>query len=150
MRIVLQMVSRASVTVDGRTVGEITGPGLTALVGVTHTDTPETAQKLAAKVAGLRILPEETSCADSGAPVLVVSQFTLYGDVRRGRRPSWSRAAPGEVSEPVFDAFVAALRGQGVEVATGEFGAHMEVSLVNDGPTTVLVDSEELDRPRRD
>ena len=148
MRIVLQVVSRASVAVEGHTVGEITGPGLLALVGVTHGDTPETAAKLAGKVAGLRILPGETSCAD-GAPVLVVSQFTLYGDVRTGRRPSWSRAAPGEASEPVVEAFVAALRERDLTVQTGRFGAHMEVSLVNDGPVTVIVDSEELERPRR-
>ncbi|KIC69523.1 D-aminoacyl-tRNA deacylase [Kocuria rhizophila] len=149
MRIVLQVVSRAAVTVAGETVGEIEGPGVLALVGVTHTDTPETAARLAEKVAGLRILPGETSCADGPSPVLVVSQFTLYGDVRKGRRPSWSRAAPGDVSEPLFEEFVRALRGRGIPVETGRFGAHMEVSLVNDGPVTVLVDSEELDRPRR-
>lgn len=149
MRIVLQVVSRASVTVAGHTVGEITGPGLLALVGVTHGDSAATAAKLAARVAGLRILPGETSCADAPAPVLVVSQFTLYGDVRKGRRPSWSRAAPGETSEPVFNAFVAALRERGVAVETGRFGAHMEVSLVNDGPVTLVVDSDELERPRR-
>ena len=149
MRIVLQVVSRASVTVEGATVGEIDGPGVVALVGVTHTDTPEVAATLAQKVAGLRILPGETSCRDSGAPVLVVSQFTLYGDVRKGRRPSWSEAAPAERSEPVFEAFVAALREHGLTVETGRFGAHMEVSLVNDGPVTVLVDSDDLQRPRR-
>ena len=149
MRIVLQVVSRAAVTVAGETVGEIEGPGVLALVGVTHTDTPETAARLADKVSGLRILPGETSCADGPSPVLVVSQFTLYGDVRKGRRPSWSRAAPGDVSEPLFEEFVRALRGRGIPVETGRFGAHMEVSLVNDGPMTVLVDSEELDRPRQ-
>lgn len=149
MRIVLQVVSRAAVTVAGETVGEIEGPGVLALVGVTHTDTPETAARLAEKVSGLRILPGETSCADGPSPVLVVSQFTLYGDVRKGRRPSWSGAAPGDVSEPLFEEFVRALRGRGIPVETGRFGAHMEVSLVNDGPVTVLVDSEELDRPRR-
>ncbi|WP_406019388.1 D-aminoacyl-tRNA deacylase [Kocuria rhizophila] len=149
MRIVLQVVSRAAVTVAGETVGEIEGPGVLALVGVTHTDTPETAARLADKVSGLRILPGETSCADGPSPVPVVSQFTLYGDVRKGRRPSWSRAAPGDVSEPLFEEFVRALRGRGIPVETGRFGAHMEVSLVNDGPMTVLVDSEELDRPRQ-
>ena len=149
MRIVLQVVSRAAVTVAGETVGEIEGPGVLALVGVTHTDTPETAVRLAEKVAGLRILPGETSCADGPSPLLVVSQFTLYGDVRKGRRPSWSRAAPGDVSEPLFEEFVRALRGRGIPVETGRFGAHMEVSLVNDGPVTVLLDSDELDRPRR-
>ncbi|MGW2673527.1 D-aminoacyl-tRNA deacylase [Kocuria rhizophila] len=149
MRIVLQVVSRAAVTVAGDAVGEIEGPGVLALVGVTHTDTPETAVRLAEKVAGLRILPGETSCADGPSPLLVVSQFTLYGDVRKGRRPSWSRAAPGDVSEPLFEEFVRALRGRGIPVETGRFGAHMEVSLVNDGPVTVLLDSDELDRPRR-
>ena len=149
MRIVLQVVSRASVSVSGQSVAEISGPGVVALVGITHTDSEETAARLADKVAGLRILPGETSCADGGAPMLVVSQFTLYGDVRRGRRPSWSRAAPGPVSEPVFDAFVAAVRERGASVSTGCFGARMEVALVNDGPVTVIVDSDELERPRR-
>lgn len=150
MRIVLQVVTGARVTVEDLTVGEIDGPGLALLVGITHTDTPATAQKLAAKIAGLRVLPGETSCEDSGAPVLAVSQFTLYGDVRRGRRPSWSDAAPGPVSEPLFEAFVAALRERGLTVETGRFGAHMVVSLVNDGPMTLVVDSEDLQRPRRD
>lgn len=149
MRIVLQTVSRASVTVEGAVSGEINGPGLLALVGVTHGDTPETAKKLAEKIATLRILPGETSCVDLSAPVLAVSQFTLYADVRKGRRPSWSAAAPGDVSEPLFDHFVAALRETGLSVATGVFGAHMEVELINDGPVTIIVDSDELDRPRR-
>lgn len=149
MRIVLQTVSRASVTVDGSVTGEISGPGLLALVGVTHQDTAETAKKLAEKIAALRILPGEKSCADLSAPVLAVSQFTLYADVRKGRRPSWSAAAPGDVSEPLFDQFVASLRETGVAVETGVFGAHMEVELINDGPVTIIVDSDELDRPRR-
>ena len=149
MRIVLQTATRASVTVAGRVTGELSAPGLVALVGVSHTDTAGTAARLAEKIATLRILPGETSCADRNAPVLAVSQFTLYADVRRGRRPSWAAAAPGAVSEPVFDAFVAALREHGLEVATGVFGAHMEVELLNDGPVTVIVDSAELDRPRR-
>ncbi|CAL8897718.1 D-aminoacyl-tRNA deacylase [Kocuria varians] len=149
MRIVLQVVTGAAVTVEDRTVGSIDGPGLALLVGITHSDTVETAQKLAAKIAGLRVLPGETSCESRGAPVLAVSQFTLYGDVRKGRRPSWSAAAPGPVSEPLFDAFVAALGERGLTVATGEFGAHMEVSLVNDGPMTLVLDSDELERPRR-
>ncbi|MDN5700108.1 D-aminoacyl-tRNA deacylase [Kocuria atrinae] len=149
MRIVLQTVSRASVTVDGSVTGEISGPGLLALVGVTHQDTAETAKKLAEKIATLRILPGEKSCADLSAPVLAVSQFTLYADVRKGRRPSWSAAAPGDVSEPLFDQFVASLRETGVAVETGVFGAHMEVELINDGPVTIIVDSDELDRPRR-
>lgn len=149
MRIVLQTVSRASVTVDGSVTGEISGPGLLALVGVTHQDTAETAKKLAEKIATLRILPGEKSCADLSAPVLAVSQFTLYADVRKGRRPSWSAAAPGDVSEPLFDQFVASLRETGLTVETGVFGAHMEVELINDGPVTIIVDSDELDRPRR-
>lgn len=150
MRIVLQVVTGARVTVEDLTVGEIDGPGLALLVGITHTDTPATAQKLAAKIAGLRVLPGETSCEYSGAPVLAVSQFTLYGDVRRGRRPSWSDAAPAALSEPLFDAFVAALRERGLTVETGRFGAHMAVSQVNDGPITLVVDSDDLQRPRRD
>lgn len=149
MRIVLQTVSRASVTVDGSVTGEISGPGLLALVGVTHQDTAETAKKLAEKIATLRILPGEKSCADLSAPVLAVSQFTLYADVRKGRRPSWSAAAPGDVSEPLFDQFVASLRETGVAVETGVFGAHMEVELINDGPMTIIVNSDDLDRPRR-
>lgn len=149
MRIVLQTVSRASVTVEGSLTGEITGPGLLALVGVTHDDTPETAKKLAEKIATLRILPGEKSCVDLSAPVLAVSQFTLYADVRKGRRPSWSAAAPGNVSEPLFEQFVEYLREAGLSVGTGVFGAHMEVELINDGPVTIIVDSEDLDRPRR-
>lgn len=149
MRIVLQLVSRASVTVEGSVTGEITGPGLLALVGVTHEDTPETAKKLAEKIATLRILPGEKSCVDLSAPVLAVSQFTLYADVRKGRRPSWSAAAPGDVSEPLFDQFVEYLREAGLSVGTGVFGAHMEVELINDGPVTIIVDSEDLDRRRR-
>lgn len=149
MRIVLQTVSRASVTVDGSVTGEISGPGLLALVGVTHQDTAETAKKLAEKIATLRILPGEKSCADLSAPVLAVSQFTLYADVRKGRRPSWSAAAPGDVSEPLFDQFVASLRETGLTVETGVFGAHMEVELINDGPMTIIVNSDDLDRPRR-
>ena len=144
MRIVLQVVSRAAVTVAGETVGEIEGPGVLALVGVTHTDTPETAARLAEKVAGLRILPGETSCADGPSPVLVVSQFTLYGDAKKGRRPSWSAAAPGPVSEPLFNDYVQALRERGLHVETGVFGADMQVELVNDGPVTLILDSETL------
>lgn len=149
MRIVLQTVSRAAVTVEGSVTGEISGPGLLALVGVTHEDTPETAQKLAEKIATLRILPGEKSCVDLSASVLAVSQFTLYADVRKGRRPSWSAAAPGDVSEPLFDQFVESLRGAGLSVGTGVFGAHMEVELINDGPVTIIVDSDDLNRPRR-
>lgn len=140
MRAVLQRVSRASVTVDGEVVGAI-GPGLLALVAATHDDGPADVETTARKIAELRILPEETSVAEAGAAVLVVSQFTLYGDTRKGRRPSWSRAAPGPVAEPLVDAVADALRARGIEVATGRFGALMQVELVNDGPFTVIVDT---------
>ena len=140
MRAVLQRVSRASVTVDGQVVGAI-GPGVLALVAATHDDGPADVETTARKIAELRILPEETSVAEAGAAVLVVSQFTLYGDTRKGRRPSWSRAAPGPVAEPLVDAVADALRSRGIEVATGRFGAMMQVELVNDGPFTVIVDT---------
>lgn len=126
--------------VDGVTVGEIDAPGLCVLVGVTHTDTVETARRLAEKLWTLRILADEKSCADLGAPLLLVSQFTLYGDARKGRRPSWTTAAPGPVAEPLFDEVVSALRGLGATVGTGVFGADMKVRLVNDGPFTVLLE----------
>ena len=140
MRAVVQRVSRASVTVDGRVVGEIDEPGLLVLVGVTHGDPPELAAKLAAKLWGLRILDGEKSCSDIAAPLLVISQFTLYADLAKGRRPSWSAAAPGPVAEPLVSAVVQALRDLGARVRTGVFGANMKVSLVNDGPVTVIVD----------
>jgi D-tyrosyl-tRNA(Tyr) deacylase len=140
MRAVVQRVSAASVTVDGEVTGAIDGPGLLVLVGVTHTDTPAVAEKLAEKLWGLRILDGERSCSDLGAPLLVVSQFTLYGDARKGRRPSWSAAAPGPVAEPLLDAVVAGLRTRGATVATGVFGAMMSVSLTNEGPFTVLLE----------
>ena len=140
MRAVLQRVARASVTVDGEVVGELTRPGLLALVGVTHDDGPEQVATMARKIADLRILADERSVLDEGAPVLVVSQFTLYADTRKGRRPSWNAAAPGPVAEPVVEQVVAALRARGVEVQTGRFGAHMHVELVNDGPVTILLD----------
>jgi D-tyrosyl-tRNA(Tyr) deacylase len=140
MRAVVQRVSQASVTVEGRTVGAIDEPGLLVLVGVTHDDTPELAAKLAAKVWGLRILDGEKSCSDVGAPLLVISQFTLYADLAKGRRPSWSAAAPGPVAEPLVSAVIQALRDGGARVQTGVFGAHMKVSLVNDGPVTIIVD----------
>ena len=149
MRIVLQRVARAAVTVGGEVVGAVEEPGLLALVGVTHDDDAATAAKLAEKTWTLRLLEGERSCADLGAPVLAVSQFTLYGDARRGRRPSWSAAAPGPVSEPVFEAYVQALRDLGAHVETGRFGAAMQVELVNDGPFTLVLDSAELERPRR-
>jgi D-tyrosyl-tRNA(Tyr) deacylase len=140
MRVVVQRVTRAEVSVGGEVVGAVERPGLAVLVGITHTDTPQQAQALARKVADLRILRGERSALDEGAPVLVVSQFTLYGDTRKGRRPSWSAAAPGPVAEPLVEAFAAALRGLGLEVATGRFGADMAVSLVNDGPVTLLLE----------
>ena len=141
MRAVVQRVSHASVTVDGEVVGEITRPGLMALVGVTHTDTEAEATKIARKLWTLRILEEERSCSDINAPLLVVSQFTLYGDARKGRRPTWQAAAPGEVAEPLVDAVVEELRGQGAEVATGVFGAQMSVGLTNEGPFTVVLEA---------
>jgi D-tyrosyl-tRNA(Tyr) deacylase len=140
MRAVLQRVTRAAVTVEGEVVGAIDRPGLVALVGVSHGDGPTEAETLARKISELRILRDERSVADTGAPVLVVSQFTLYADTRKGRRPSWNAAAPAPVAEPLVDAVVAALRGRGVEVATGRFGAMMAVDLVNDGPFTLVVD----------
>lgn len=141
MRAVLQRVTRAEVRVEGEVVGAIDRPGLVALVAATHDDGPEQVATMARKIAELRILRDEQSVAETGAPVLVVSQFTLYGSTRKGRRPSWTAAAPGEVAEPLVDAVVADLRGRGIEVATGRFGAMMEVDLVNDGPFTLLVDT---------
>ena len=139
MRAVVQRVTSASVTVADEVVGSI-GEGLLVLLGVTHDDGPEQAATMARKLHELRILPGETSCAETGAGLLVVSQFTLYGDTRKGRRPSWTAAAPGPVAEPLVDAVVAALRARGATVATGRFGAAMSVALVNDGPFTVLLD----------
>ena len=141
MRAVLQRVTRASVTVDGEVVGAIDRPGLLALVGATHDDGPEQVELLARKIADLRILRDEKSVLDVGAPVLAVSQFTLYADTRKGRRPSWNGAAPGPVAEPLVDAVVEALRARGIEVATGVFGAMMQVELVNDGPFTILLEA---------
>jgi D-tyrosyl-tRNA(Tyr) deacylase len=141
VRAVLQRVTSARVEVDGEVVGEIDRPGLLALVGVTHEDGPEQVDRMARKIAELRILRDEQSVADTGSPVLVVSQFTLHADTRKGRRPSWSAAAPGPVAEPVVEQLVDALRGRGIEVATGRFGAMMQVSLTNDGPFTLVVDA---------
>jgi len=140
MRAVVQRVTSASVRVAGELVGSIEKPGLLVLVGVTHTDTPAVADALAEKIWRLRIMADEVSCADLGAPLLVVSQFTLYADTRKGRRPSWSAAAPGAVSEPLVEAFVTALAERGARVETGRFGAMMEVSLVNDGPMTLVIE----------
>ena len=141
MRAVLQRVTRASVVVDGEVVGAIDRPGLLALVGATHDDGPAQVELIARKIADLRILRDELSVLDVGAPVLVVSQFTLYADTRKGRRPSWNGAAPGPVAEPLVDAVVEALRARGIEVATGVFGAMMQVELVNDGPFTILLEA---------
>ncbi|MFC0645330.1 D-aminoacyl-tRNA deacylase [Cellulomonas phragmiteti] len=142
MRAVVQRVTRAAVRVEGEVVGAIDRPGLLALVGVTPGDGPEQVELVARKIAELRILRDERSAVEVGAPVLVVSQFTLYADVRKGRRPTWNAAAPGAVAEPLVDAVVVALRARGLEVATGRFGADMAVELVNDGPVTILVASE--------
>jgi D-tyrosyl-tRNA(Tyr) deacylase len=139
MRAVVQTVSRASVTVGDEVVGAIED-GLLVLLGVTHSDTPATAATMARKVWELRILDDERSAADAAAPVLVVSQFTLYGDARKGRRPSWSAAAPAEVAEPLVEAFADALRTRGATVATGRFRAHMLVESVNVGPRTVILE----------
>ena len=140
MRAVVQRVSRASVAVDGNVVGEIDEPGLLVLVGVTHDDTTDKARKLAAKLWGLRILDGEKSCSDTGAPLLVVSQFTLYAETAKGRRPTWNNAAPGPVAEPLVEAVITELRTLGARVETGEFGADMKVALVNDGPVTIIVE----------
>jgi D-tyrosyl-tRNA(Tyr) deacylase len=140
MRAVIQRVSQASVTVDGKVVGALEGPGLLVLLGVTHDDTAADIDWMARKVWDLRLLRDEQSVSDVGAPVLVVSQFTLYGDARKGRRPTWSAAAPGPVSEPVYEAFCDRLAGLGATVERGVFGADMEVALVNDGPVTLVAD----------
>ncbi|MBU5421834.1 D-tyrosyl-tRNA(Tyr) deacylase [Cellulomonas hominis] len=141
MRAVVQRATRASVTVDGEVVGSFDGPGLVVLVGVTPGDGPAQVEHIARKIAELRILRDERSAVEVGAPVLVVSQFTLYGDARKGRRPTWNAAAPGPVAEPLVDAVVADLRARGLTVATGVFGADMAVELVNDGPVTLLLES---------
>lgn len=139
MRAVVQTVGRASVTVDGAVVAAI-GDGLLVLLGVTHSDTATVADAMARKVWELRILDDERSASDVGAPVLVISQFTLYGDARKGRRPTWNAAAPAEVAEPLVTAFADALRARGAKVETGRFRAHMLVESVNVGPRTVLLE----------
>lgn len=153
MRAVVQRVLSASVEVDGETVGAI-GPGMLVLVGVAGEDTEATAVRLAAKVAGMRIFEDDAgrmnrSLADTGGEVLSISQFTLYADVRRGNRPSFDRAAPRAAAEPLYERFCMAIEESGVRCARGVFGGEMRVSLVNDGPVTVVVDSAELDQPRR-
>jgi D-tyrosyl-tRNA(Tyr) deacylase len=141
MRAVVQRVSRASVTVDGEVVGRVDGPGLVVLLGITHDDGPARTQWLARKVRELRILRDERSAAELGATILVISQFTLYGDARKGRRPTWHRAAPAEFGEPVYQAFCAELERLGSPVQRGVFGADMALELVNDGPVTVILDA---------
>jgi len=140
VRAVVQRVSEASVAVGRQVVGAIDEPGLLVLVGVTHEDTPQVAARMAAKLWGLRILEGEKSCSDVAAPLLVISQFTLYADTRKGRRPTWQAAAPGPVAEPLVDAVISSLRALGARVETGVFGADMKVSLTNDGPVTIIVD----------
>jgi D-tyrosyl-tRNA(Tyr) deacylase len=140
MRAVVQRVSQASVTVDGQVAGAIDEAGLAVLVGITHDDTAEKAKKLAAKLWGLRVLDGEKSCSDIGAPLLVISQFTLYADTNKGRRPAWNNAAPGPVAEPLVDAVVTELRALGAHVETGVFGADMKVALAGDGPVTIILD----------
>jgi D-tyrosyl-tRNA(Tyr) deacylase len=140
MRAVVARVLSASVTVDGSVVGEIDEPGLLVLLGIGTEDTPATVETMARKLHELRILRDEESCATTGAPLLVVSQFTLYGDTRKGRRPSWTAAARPEVASPIVDAVVDALRARGARVETGCFGAAMTVTSTNDGPFTVIVE----------
>jgi len=153
VRIVLQRVTAARVTVEDQLVGAIAA-GLVALVGVTHTDTVADAERLGDKTASLRLFadgerPFERSVTQIGGAVLCVSQFTLFGDVRRGNRPSWAHAAAPGPARQIIDAYAARLRQHGLEVPTGVFGAHMQVALDNDGPVTIILDSEELSRPRR-
>jgi D-tyrosyl-tRNA(Tyr) deacylase len=141
MRAVVQRVLGASVTVEGELVGAIEGAGLLVYLGVTHDDGPADVAWIARKVWDLRLLREERSASEVAAPVLVVSQFTLYGDARKGRRPTWQAAAPGQVSEPLYDAVCTALIDLGATVQRGEFGADMQVACVNDGPITIVLDS---------
>ena len=141
MRAVLQRATSASVTVGGDVVGRIDEPGLVVLLGITHADGPDEVVWMARKIRDLRIMREERSIADLDAPVLVISQFTLYGDARKGRRPTWQAAAPGEVSEPLYEAVCEALEAQGTHVERGVFGADMAVELVNDGPVTMVLES---------
>jgi D-tyrosyl-tRNA(Tyr) deacylase len=142
MRVLVQRVSSATVSVGQQVVGAIApeNQGLLAFVGITHDDSIDKARRLAEKLWQLRILDEERSAADIDAPIMVISQFTLYADTVKGRRPSWNAAAPGAVAEPLIAAFVDALRQLGAEVVTGTFGAHMQVELINDGPVTLLLE----------
>ncbi len=140
MRAVIQRVLEASVSVDGKVVGKIDSPGLVVLAGVTHTDGPMEVAWMARKIWELRIMRDEKSASDLRAPLLVISQFTLYGDAKKGRRPTWNAAAPGPVSEPVYEQLCAELERLGASVARGVFGADMQVSLVNDGPVTLTLE----------
>jgi D-tyrosyl-tRNA(Tyr) deacylase len=140
VRAVVQRVHSASVSVEGATVGALRTPGLLVYLGITHTDASDDVAWMARKIWTLRILADEASASDVGAPILVVSQFTLYGEARKGRRPTWEAAAPGPISEPLYDAVCDALVGLGAHVERGVFGAQMEVTSVNDGPFTVLLD----------
>jgi D-tyrosyl-tRNA(Tyr) deacylase len=142
MRAVIQRADGASVTVDGQVTASFAGEGLVVLLGVTHTDGEPQAQRIARKVAELRLLRGERSVADAGAPVIVVSQFTLYGEARKGRRPTWNAAAPGPVAEPIVARVVALLRERGLTVGEGVFGADMAVALTNDGPVTLILDAD--------
>ncbi len=142
MRVVIQRALEGSVSVDGEVVGTLPSPGLVILAGITHDDTAQIVERVAAKVWGLRILDDERSASDIHAPLLVISQFTLYAGTRKGRRPTWNAAAPGPVSEPLVDHFAEHLRSLGAHVETGVFGADMRVSLVNDGPMTIIIDSD--------
>ena len=141
MRAVVQRVLEASVVIDGKIVGELGSPGLLVLLGVTHDDGPAQVTWMARKVWELRIMRDEKSASDLGAPILAVSQFTLYGDARKGRRPTWSAAAPGDHSEPVYEQLCQELRRLGAHVEQGVFGADMQVSLVNDGPVTMILET---------
>jgi len=142
VRAVIQRASSASVTVDHEVVGALARPGLVVLLGVGRDDTAEAADRLAAKIWSLRILDGEVAASDINAPVLVISQFTLFASTRKGRRPSWNGAAPGAVGEPLVQHFMDALRALGAEVEGGRFGAQMQVSLVNDGPVTIVIDTD--------
>ena len=152
MRAIIQRVTRASVTIDGEVRGRI-GPGLLILLGVSEDDTGEEARYLAEKCTGLRIFTDENdkmnrSAADIGGSLLVISQFTLYGDCRRGKRPSFIRAARPEKAIPLYEAFLAHCRASGLPVESGEFGADMKVELLNDGPVTIIMDTEEMKKER--
>lgn len=141
MRAVIQRVNRAAVSVDGQVVGAIDCPGLLVLVGATHDDGAAQVALIARKIADLRLLEGELSVTDAAAPVLVVSQFTLYADTRKGRRPSWNQAAGADVAEPLVQAVVEDLRSRGLEVATGQFGAHMVIDMQADGPVTIELEA---------